>query len=273
MSKVLLVGVGGDSTNVDPVPRVRDDGSFEYVPIPERSRKGTTESLTYGDSPTRLDDGVLSDVLDAVDPSGKGRCSVTGPQLRDWPLHHDPNFNALTYGESPNRPAYVKRLRRLEPGDLLAFYTGLKDGGKYTHRYVIGYFTVRDVVDFRDLDGGRFSELSREKRTDVMERHRENAHAKRFFAAGEITGDGLVIVDGREPGGLLNRAVRISKHSHSCHHYLRDDLQEKFDPESDGDPNRTAYLGGVKQAHVLGIPPEEFIRVVGSPSSVTRTRL
>lgn len=269
MSKVVLVGIGGDSTNIKPVPRVQPEGTFEYIPIPEKRRKDTVESRTYGNTLLRNTNASIASVIDAIDPRGESQHNVSGEELEDWPLHHDPNFSSFTYGESPNRPAYVKRLRRLEPGDLLAFYTGLRGEGRYTHRYVIGYFTVREVVDFRDIDGRKFNELPREKQIGVMERYSENAHAKRYFASGGISGDGLVIIDGRKPGGLLRHASRISTHMHACHHYLRDELQEKFDPESGGDPDRNAYLGGVKQAHVLGVPPEKFIEVVGSPSDVT----
>jgi hypothetical protein len=104
-----------------------------------------------------------------------------------------------------------------------------------------------------------FTELSDDEQQAVMADHPENAHAKRFRATGAINdGDGLVIVDGREPGGLLDRAVRISEHRGGAHHYLSDEWQERLDPAPSGNPERNAYLGGIKQAHQLRISADEF---------------
>jgi hypothetical protein len=212
----------------------------------------------------------MADYLDRIYPRpwGEENPEFSGDRLADWPLHYDPNFEALTYGETTSRSAYTKRLRTLEAGDGVAFYTGLQDEGTgYRHRYLIGYFTVADVIDFRQLDRNgervRFSDLPAAQQERLMARHRENAHAKRFRAAGRIAeDDGLVIVDGTEPGGLLENAVPISEHGGGGHHYLTDELQERLSPEPGGNPDRNAYLGGIKPAHALGISVAELRAIV-----------
>ncbi len=242
---IVLSGVAADTTNASPTPRLYDDGGFDYVPIPETVRDATVETRTYADVPTR--DGTAADYLDRIYPGGGDR-AVESEALADFPVHHDPNFEALTYGEC--RPAYVERLRRLEEGDAVAFYTGLVDGSSDApHRYVIGYFVVDDVVYFEALGDD-------EARRRIRE-HPENAHTKRFEATGELD-DNLVIVEGKE-GGLLDEAFRISDRTQSGHYYLRDPLQDALDPEPSGREDRNAYLGGIKQAHVLRVDTDSFL--------------
>jgi hypothetical protein len=268
---IALLGIGADSTNSAPTPPVYGDGSFEYIPIPEkRGPEGTTETSTYGTTPLRHGEGSMADYLDTVRPrpGDEDPAEYTGLELAEWPLHHDPNFEALTYGETTSRPAYTALLTELEAGDVVAFYTGLRDAeSRYRHRYLVGYFTVNEVLDCRQIehDGERvsFTDLPALQRERLMERHSENAHAKRFQATGRINeGDGLVVVDGTEPGGVLDRAVRISEVNSGGHHYLTDEFQEVFDPAPGGNPDRNAYLGGVKPAHALRISVAEFREVV-----------
>ncbi|MCX2818984.1 hypothetical protein EGH25_06420 [Haladaptatus sp. F3-133] len=247
---IVLSGVAADTTNVSPVPRIYDDGGFDYVPIPEEARDATTETRTYADIPTR--EGTAAGYLDAVHPGG-GDEAVTGDGIGSFPLHHDPNFDALTYGE--RRPAYVNRLTRLEEGDAVVFYTGLRsDGADGLHRYAIGYIVVEDTVYFKPLDGD-------EARRRIRD-HTENAHAKRFESTGTVDGN-LVIVDGYD-GGLFNRAYRLSERTASGQYYLRDGLQDALDPEPSGRDDRNAYLGGVKQAHVLRVGIDGFLRRSGA---------
>lgn len=262
---VVLLGIGADSTNTAPTPPLYPDGRFEYIPIPEPEE--TVETRTYGNTTLRHQDATMADYLDSITPGGGGQ-TYTGRQMADWPLHHDPNFEALTYGETTSRGAYTKILRELSAGDMVAFYTGLRsDDTTYRHRYIIGYFTVSAIIDCQNIDHDgdtvSFSELPADEQADLMDAHSANAHAKRFEASGEIAAnDGLVIVAGRDPGGLLDTARRISTHHGRGHHYLTDELQRTFDPEPGGNPERNAYLGGIKKAHVLDIEPDAFRTVV-----------
>ena len=242
---IVLSGIAADTTNASPTPRLYEDGSFDYIPIPETARDETAETRTYADFSTR--NGKAADYLDRIYPGG-GDEAIKSDALSDFPVHHDPNFEALTYGEC--RPAYVKRLRRLEEGDAVAFYTGLRDKeSDALHRYVIGYFVVDNVVYFEDFDDETVLRRIRD--------HPENAHAKRFEATGRVD-ENLVIVEGKD-GGLLDTAFRISQRTPSGHYYLRDALQDTFDPEPSGREDRNAYLGGIKQSHVLRVDTDTFL--------------
>lgn len=266
---IALLGVGADSTNSSPTPPIYADNSFEYIPIPESSGpEGTVEERTFGNSNLRHQDASMAEYLDYIVPTQADGETVTGDRLATWPLHHDPNFSALTYGESTSRGSYTTLLRSLCEDDVVAFYTGLSEADTtYTHRYVIGYFTVDRIIDFqrlsRDGTAVSFRDLPADEQENLLAPHSENAHAKRFAAYGEIAdNDGLVIVDGKEPGGLLDTAFRISDHSGGGHHYLTDELQRMFAPEPGGNPTKNAYLGGIKQPHTLNIPFEVFQDIV-----------
>lgn len=267
---VALLGIGADSTNASPTPPVDDAGRFEYIPIPEaRGPTGTTEETTYGSAPLRHRDGTMADYLETITPAWAGDETLRGDALAGWPLHHDPNFDALTYGETTSRPAYTKRLLDLSRGDLVAFYTGLqREPGGPRHRYVVGFFTVNGVLDCRRVahDGAtvRFSDLPPERRESLLVEHAENAHVKRYRATESFAApdDGVVIVDGGDPGGRLDRAFPISDRHPSGHYYLTDELQEAFAPEPGGNPDRNAYLGGIKNAHLLDVDPGTFVDVV-----------
>ena len=250
---------------------VYDDGRFEYIPIPEkRGPEGTTETKTYGTATLRHREGTMAEYLETIRPrpGAEDPSAYTGDRLAKWPLHHDPNFEALTYGETTSRAAYTNLLTDLQAGDGVAFYTGLRDAdASYRHRYLIGYFTVQEVVDCRRIayesERVSFTDLPPDERAALLDDHAENAHAKRFQATGRLTdGDGLVIVDGAPPGGLLDRAVPISEVNSGGHHYLTDDLQAALDPAPGGNPDRNAYLGGVKPAHELRISVADLADVV-----------
>ena len=210
----------------------------------------------------------MADYLECIKPTEDDGEKYTDDRLADWPLHYDPNFEALSYGESTSRGSYTQVIRSLSEGDVVAFYTGLRGNDtRYTHRYIIGYFTVDSIIDFqglrRDGEEVKFSDLPTDEQHNLIEQHSENAHAKRFEASGTISdNDGLVIVEGKDPGGLLDRAVRISQHSGGGHHYLTDELQQKLSPEQGGNPEKNAYLGGIKQAHKLDISPDRFREIV-----------
>jgi len=210
----------------------------------------------------------MADYLDHIKPTEDDGEKFTGEQLAEWPLHYDPNFEALTYGESTSRGSYTQVIRSLSEDDVLAFYTGLRGNDtSYTPRYIIGYFTVDNIIDFQKLsrDGGefKFSDLPTDEQHNLIKQHSENAHAKRFETSGTIAdNDGLVIVDGKEPGGLLDKAFRISQHSGGGHHYLTDELQQKLSPEQGGNPEKNAYVGGIKQAHKLDISLDRFREIV-----------
>ena len=259
---VVLCGIGADSGNVRPVPALRADRRFEYVPIPEKGP--TTTSDTFGNLERRLIEGALADGIEAIRPRSRGEWITDPDAIATQPVHRDPNLSALTYGE--HRPGYVRRLRALEPGDAVGFYTGLRTGEDATlHRYLVGAFTVADSPTV----------LSPEDPPDRIEstlaRHPANAHRHRLAANGRLyyhdpaftdrPGD-VVIVDGTRPGGLCDRAVRLSGRREGSHYYLRRDRETALAP-ADGRSNGV-YLGGFKPAIECSIDGDRFFEWIAT---------
>ncbi len=216
---VVLCGIGADSTNVGTLAPIRTDGTFEYVPIPEKTE--TTEELTFGTWPLSTGE-TAADLTSSIRPR-----PITEPAFRtdpeEWPLHHDPNFEALTYGE--HRPAYVDRLSRLSSGDLVGFYAGLRDEEGRAHRYLIGWFSVEQVhlVDPGDRAAAR----------RAFAACPENAHAKRAEGDEPYVDDRrIAVVEGREPGGLVERdPLRLSEYAVApgnsvAQYYLRGSVRD-----------------------------------------------
>jgi len=253
---VVLCGVGGDTGNVRPVPPVDADGRFEYVPIPEKG--ATTETATYGSLDRRHGEGTLADLLDGVRPNSEGEWVTDPAAVRDQPVHRDPNLDALTYGE--HRPGYVSTLRELAPGDAVAFYGGFSGPDTdYKHRYLFGYFTV--AAEPTVLEPGARIE---EKRATLAD-HPENAHAKRFAGRGDLYYHDpaftdrprpVVVVPGREPGGLLARAVRLSDPRRGPNYYMREAIADALAPARSTEHG--THLGGFKPAVACDLDAEAF---------------
>ena len=267
---VVLAGVAADGINTDPIPERQPDGRFEYVPIPE-AVPATTESLTYGTAPTRYTDRSMAEMLNWIRPVRAGARISSLDDIAAYPLHHDPNFAALTYGESGSRPDYIAKLQLLEPGDVLGFYAGLHDGER-VHRYLIGCFTVKDVVTVSPT-------MTEAEREAAFTAHPANAHAKRFFGAPRAVHDEVVLVDGQHPGGLFARTpLRLSTYTAwrgnvRPTYYLSDDVASRFpldDPTFEHDVTTDQKDGkiylGVKPALVLDMTGSAFIDEIGGTS-------
>ncbi|WP_123538770.1 Nmad3 family putative nucleotide modification protein [Halosimplex salinum] len=263
---VVLCGVGADTGNVRPVPAVDAAGRFEYVPIPEKG--ATAEPATYGTLDQRSGGGTLADLLDGIRPGSDGDWIADPAAVRERCVHRDPNFEALTYGE--HRPGYVAKLRDLEPGDVVAFYGGFPGPeSTYKHRYLFGYFTVREPPTV--VEPG----MDHEAKRAALASHPDNAHAKRFAAHGDLyyhdpaftdRPHPVAIVSGREPGGLLDRAIRLSDARRGPNYYMSEAVADALGPESDG--GHGAHLGGFKPAVRCDATAESFYEFVRRESPV-----
>ena len=236
---VLLIGVGADTTNTRPTPPIYSDNRFEYVPIPDPHE--STEAKRYGNTTLHHRDATLAEAFERV-----YRHEVWHRDFSAVPLHHDPNFEALTFGDPKKTRS---QLLRLDPGDVLAFYAGLVREGDSTpiHRYLIGYFTIASITDFDALSPARLD--------DALDTHYRNAHVKQYRASeNEERLAGLVIARGyeNEPGRLLDRAVRISERRENGHYYVTDDWRSFLDPSS-------PYLGGFKNPIRCAVSPTAFV--------------
>ncbi|QFU83976.1 Nmad3 family putative nucleotide modification protein [Natronorubrum aibiense] len=260
---VVLAGIGADSTNFGALAPLYDDGRFEYVPIPEKTRE-TDETATLGSWDLRGSDGTAASLTTRIKPQpiGDAKTTVTGDALESWPFHRDPNFEALTYGEH-RTSGYVSRLRALESGDVVGFYAGLRrPDGDRAHRHLIGYMTV-DRVDVVTPD------MPRDEREAILEAHPENAHTKRARDGECYLGKPVVLIDGREPGGLFDRhPIRLSDYyvkpgNERAQYYLRDEVATEWNVRAGGE--NMMY----KPAYRCELSGEAFCQQVGLPGKRT----
>ncbi len=158
------------------------DGSFEFVPIPDSTGR---DERTYGNQMGRKGN-PLSDFFPVA--------RQTAMRLKS--MHLDPEFTSFTYGD-PTLPK--AGLRRLEAGDLLVFYAGLRGYGCDMPQglYLIGYFEVAFAGFARDLTEEQIGACS------------DNFHVRHELVFLKQR-DRLVLVKGGSGSRLLTKAVKIS---------------------------------------------------------------
>lgn len=179
--KALLLRVGIDKGCGGTLGPIFEDGSFEFVPIPERFP--LLGASTYNDRIGRM---------------GKRLSTYVPSSLKNAPMHEDPEFLSNTYGDPTVKRYYLLKLTK---GDLLVFYAGLRPFTTDKHEealYIIGYFRVKRVTDFNILSNAERDELRRT--------YSNNAHLKR-----QNTLNDLVIVAGDEHSRLLKTALLLSE--------------------------------------------------------------
>ena len=177
---MLRVGIDKSSDGV--LSPIFQDGSFEYIPLSESDEK-SGEKRTYNDLI-----GIKGKKLSIYLPKGLADCKV----------HFDPEFTTFTYGDVGRKAGY---LLKLEPGDILVFYAGLtpqQESGHPEALYIIGYFTVKEILDFKKYS---LNEILR-----IRKKYPDNSHPKRDSDLGEM----VLVIGDPEKSELLEKGVLIS---------------------------------------------------------------
>jgi len=162
------------------------DGSFDYVPIPDNFGGCGVDERTYGNSA-----GLQGRMLVEYFPESRRAA------MANRSIHFDPEFATFTYGD-PTPPK--AGLRRLTEGDMLVFYCGLEgwDVKSEPALYLMGYVEVQAAghpADFGDADTRRLFE--------------HNFHV-RHLSVFERQKDELVLVKGSAKSRLLSKAAKLS---------------------------------------------------------------
>src|SRR4051812_45947614 len=103
--KVAMLRVGIDTGSGGVHGPLFQDGSFEFVPIPDSSG---TDPHTYGNAVGRKRRHLIEYFPMRMQD-----------KMRNRSIHADPEFTTFTYGDPTSPKA---GLRRLEEGDILVFY-------------------------------------------------------------------------------------------------------------------------------------------------------
>jgi hypothetical protein len=187
--QVVLLRVGIDTGSGGIHGPLFKDGSFEFLWIPD---KYNVERRTYESVMGRHGRKLIEYFP-----------QYRQPKMEKCTVHADPEFETFTYGD-PTKPK--AGLRRLKPGDYLAFYCGLKGWGWECDPalYLIGYFHV--------LLAGLATNFDEE---EIKRCFAANAHIKHQDLYREQK-DRLVLVKGSKESRLLRKAVQISEVGYDC---------------------------------------------------------
>jgi len=181
--KVVLLRVGIDTGSGGIHSPLFQDGSFEFVCIPDGCN---VDERTYG-----------SLIGERGIPLVKYFPLPRQSAMLNQPVHVDPEFATFTYGD----PTRLKAgLRHLKPDDLLIFYAGLEgwDFKRDPALYLIGYFEV--------LTAGRATDYSE---NELRRLFGANFHVRHERIYRQQKSD-LVLVKGSENSRLLKKAKLIS---------------------------------------------------------------
>jgi Nucleotide modification associated domain 3 len=160
------------------------DGRFEFIPIPDGSG---IDPRTYGNTLGRYGRPFVDHF-----PPGRRK------EMAGCSMHVDPEFETFTYGD----PTPPKRgLRKLEPGDFLIFYAGLKgwDLEREPALYIVGFFEVACAGLASDLPLGELERL-----------FAANFHVRHPGVFADQR-ERLVLVKGTPASRLLEKAVLLSE--------------------------------------------------------------
>ncbi len=205
-SKAVLYPIGIESSSGKQYSPIFKDKSFVYIPIPEfppeyladiAREYGISANGLYEWPPQYLNfssmtrdavretphDKVLGDFLlkniwkHSVEDGGK----IYSAPLPDWYPHYDPEFKTFTYGEGSDRKA--RTLSNLVKGDLLLFYASLSPAIQQdpAKKYVIGYFEIENVYNFKPQVGGKECRLE-----EVPDELKFNAHLRETLLQANI---------------------------------------------------------------------------------------
>lgn len=207
LERLALVNIGGnDSERSCGRGPIFFDGTFKYIPIPEKEEKLKDVTFRF---PKYSDLGIENYVKD---------------EFKRSYVHIDPNFHEMTYGHAKRGFGYETILKNLNRGDILAFYATLdyfdkEKRPKYDWinktwgTYIIGAFTISGVYSQKN-----FLKLPYEQRSQfVSNPHflRKN-HGAYFWIAGHRNSPGLFDIafplddEGNRPNDFLKKYFTTS---------------------------------------------------------------
>lgn len=215
---------GGWNAPVDPAT-----GEFVYVPIPD-------------DHDVKWHPGCerrYSEVRPVVDAFlAKRNVAPVGDfkmprELDAFPMHLDPDFEHLTYGDVGDKRG--AGLRTLRENDLVVFYAGLRSTRREDKRLVygiVGLYVVHEVVSVHSVP---------------VDRAHENAHTRTVLrGASDFVLRAKCGISGR-----CERCIPIGEFRPPSNYFVRSDLFERWGgfKTTAGEP-RNGYLT------MSAVPPE-----------------
>ena len=158
--RIFLANVGANASHRFAGP-VFEDGSFEFLPIPEQPDLQGTHAVRYGD-------------LVSFNTPGCGLREYVPERLWDRAAHADPEFESFTYGDNCEWSPRAAGLRSIERGDVLLFLARLERWDRGTRTRTFGFY----LVGFLEIDTVLRNVCARPSESE-MARFGGNAHVRR----------------------------------------------------------------------------------------------
>lgn len=195
MTRVVLLRVGIDSGCGGIQGPLFQDGSFEFICIPDNQGVSIHK---YGTCFSK--NGI---------PYAEYFPLSQRKKMAEKHVHLDPEFETFTYGD-PTPPK--RSLRKLESGDHLIFYCGLQEWEEtsgWQHEqcpglYIVGHFVVAIA--------GMAADFTKQTLQDEFS---QNFHV-RYASVFKVQREQLVLVKGGPGSRLLKRAHKISSEGTDC---------------------------------------------------------
>ena len=189
--RVYLANVGANASHRFASP-LFEDGTFEFLTIPEQPDLTGPEALRY------------RDLRSFYDPT-RDVSPYVPRRLWDRATHGDPEFETFTYGDNCETTPRAASLKRMLPGDLLLFLArlvGCNDSGRTGPYgfYLVGFLHLEEVV--RDV---------RERPPhELLRRFAANAHVRRGLSDPGLW-DGFWLFGGSDRSRRFRRAVPFTR--------------------------------------------------------------
>ena len=197
--RIYLANVGANTSaeHKGLVSPIFDDGTFEFLPIPE----GDRNLDKYASAVHYLD------LRSRSEPSGD-LLRYVPERLWNAACHNDPEFETITYGDTGKGRA--ANLNRMEIGDVLLFIARLvpQAAGKEPGFYLLGGISVDSI------EGNVTQPLTGQG----AQRFARNAHVVRALCTG--IWDGFWLFGGSNRSRRFERAVPVTREI--CEQVLRD---------------------------------------------------
>ncbi len=188
---IFLANVGANSSHRFLSP-LFDDGTFEFITIPEEPFAAGPHSVRYRDLRSHYEP---NESLDRWVPD----------RLLDAATHFDPEFGTNTYGDNCERAPRAFGLKEARPGDLIFFLVRLARwrGGRFTGETgfcLIGFIEVESIFRAPADPAGATSPV----------RYAANAHIRRAMNDGRFW-DEFWVFAGTDRSTRFPRAVPVDR--------------------------------------------------------------
>ncbi len=197
--RIYLANVGANASHRFTSP-LFEDGSFEFLPIPEDPDISGPHAVRYRD-------------LRSFNEPERDLMRYVPERLWNASAHSDPEFNTYTYGDNCETSPRAASLKHMDAGDFLFFIARLasypgpchaasprSDGSIAYGFYLVGFLEIQEIL--RDVRSTPSAE--------EMQRFSGNAHVRRGLSDDRLW-DRFWIFGGSERSERFRKAVPVTR--------------------------------------------------------------